>query len=172
MEAVRPRVDAYLWDWISRSPLKRAWFFEEGDGRCRLMAEITKQLTFTTDTWSREIAPVAEWFVKELCSHMLDMSKLRRPGTRLTQERRRVAVGSVLPDMPAVHPQQKLCKNCGALISAKSQSCITCARKAALARMPKMREAGRSAEALKKRSESASRSHGQQLNWLPSEHPS
>jgi hypothetical protein len=110
MEPVRPRVDAYLFDWISDSPLKRGWFFEEGDGKCRLMAEIAKQLTLTTDTWSREIAPVAEWFVKELCSQMLDMTKLRRPGTRLTQERRRVAVGSVVPDIPAARSQQRLCE--------------------------------------------------------------
>jgi hypothetical protein len=56
------------------------------------MSESATQLAQTSETWSREMAPVAEWFVKELCSEMLDMSKLRRPGTRLTQERRRVAV--------------------------------------------------------------------------------
>ena len=29
MEPVRPRVDAFLLDWITREPLKRAWFFEQ-----------------------------------------------------------------------------------------------------------------------------------------------
>src|SRR2546422_764129 len=29
MEAVRPQVDAYLFDWITRQPLHREWFFEE-----------------------------------------------------------------------------------------------------------------------------------------------
>jgi CRISPR-associated endonuclease Cas1 len=28
MEAVRPQVDGYLLDWITRTPLKREWFFE------------------------------------------------------------------------------------------------------------------------------------------------
>jgi hypothetical protein len=128
MEPVRPQVDAYLIHWISQSPLKRASFFEEGDGKCRVMDEITKQLTFTTDTWSREIAPVAEWFLKELCPQMLDMTKLRRPGTRLTQERRRVAVGSAMPIIPPAPNQQNVCKSCAALISATSHSCVMCAR--------------------------------------------
>src|SRR5256885_425002 len=37
MEPVRPMVDAFLFDWLSKGPLKREWFFEERDGNCRLM---------------------------------------------------------------------------------------------------------------------------------------
>src|SRR5271165_7017126 len=32
MEPVRPEVDAWVLDWITREPLKRDWFFEERDG--------------------------------------------------------------------------------------------------------------------------------------------
>jgi hypothetical protein len=32
MEPVRPQIDAYLLDWITRQPLKRDWFFEQRDG--------------------------------------------------------------------------------------------------------------------------------------------
>jgi CRISPR/Cas system-associated endonuclease Cas1 len=38
MEPVRPQVDAFLLDWITRETLKREWFFEQRDGNCRLMA--------------------------------------------------------------------------------------------------------------------------------------
>jgi hypothetical protein len=36
MEPVRPQVDAYLLDWITRQYLRREWFFEQSDGNCRL----------------------------------------------------------------------------------------------------------------------------------------
>jgi hypothetical protein len=80
--------------------------------------------------------------------------------------------GSAVPDIPAARSQQNLCENCGALISAESRRCLTCAREAARTQCAEMREARRSAQALKKRSESATRWRGQQLNWSPSEHPS
>ena len=38
MEVGRPRVDAFLLDWIIKQPLRREWFFEQRDGSCRLMA--------------------------------------------------------------------------------------------------------------------------------------
>ena len=38
MEAVRPRVDSYLLDWITTQALKREWFFEQRNGNARLMA--------------------------------------------------------------------------------------------------------------------------------------
>lgn len=31
MEPVTPQVDAYLLDWPTREPLRRAWFFEQRD---------------------------------------------------------------------------------------------------------------------------------------------
>jgi CRISPR associated protein Cas1 len=34
MEPVRPLVDAYLFDWLKCGPLRREWFFEQGDGNC------------------------------------------------------------------------------------------------------------------------------------------
>src|SRR5882724_4837314 len=37
MEPVRPQVDAYFLDWITREPLKKEWFFEQRNGNCRLL---------------------------------------------------------------------------------------------------------------------------------------
>src|SRR5438132_5327266 len=40
MEPIRPQVDGFVLDWITREPLKRAWFFEQRDGNCRLMSTL------------------------------------------------------------------------------------------------------------------------------------
>src|ERR1035438_4758315 len=61
MEVVRPQVDAYLVDWITRHPLNREWFFEQRDGNCRLMAPFAARLSETAQTWGRSVAPIAEW---------------------------------------------------------------------------------------------------------------
>src|SRR5205807_7494021 len=37
MEPVRPQVDSYLLDWITRRLLSRTWFSEQRDGNCRLL---------------------------------------------------------------------------------------------------------------------------------------
>ena len=37
MEPVRPMVDEYVLNWITRGTLRREWFFEQRDGSCRLM---------------------------------------------------------------------------------------------------------------------------------------
>jgi len=76
MEPVRPQVDVYLLDWITRQPLDRKWFFEQRDGNCRLMAPFAVQLSETIPTWRRAIAPVAEWVARALWSTM------RKPDAR------------------------------------------------------------------------------------------
>ncbi len=61
METVRPQVDAYVLDWVSREPLRREWFFEKPDGNCRLTAALSVRLAETARIWGRAVAPVAEW---------------------------------------------------------------------------------------------------------------
>jgi len=61
MEPVRPQVDAFVLDWITREPLSRQWFFEQRDGNCRLMAPLAIRLSETVPTWGRAVAPFAEW---------------------------------------------------------------------------------------------------------------
>jgi CRISPR/Cas system-associated endonuclease Cas1 len=50
MESVRPQVDAYVLDWITREPLRRDWSFEQGDGTCRLMGSFAVRLSETAST--------------------------------------------------------------------------------------------------------------------------
>jgi CRISPR/Cas system-associated endonuclease Cas1 len=47
MEPVRPQVDAYLLDWITRQPLRWEWLFEKGDGNCRLSGSLAVRLSET-----------------------------------------------------------------------------------------------------------------------------
>jgi hypothetical protein len=49
------------------------------------MADVCTELADTVQTWSREIAAIAEWYVKELCSHMFGMSKLRSDSAAFLQ---------------------------------------------------------------------------------------
>ena len=68
MEPVRPQVDAYVLEWISRRPLRREWFFERRDGTCRLMGSFAVGLSETAPTWARAIAPLAERVSRTLWS--------------------------------------------------------------------------------------------------------
>ncbi len=61
MEPVRPQVDAYLFDWISRETLKREWPFERHDGNCRLMAPFATRLVETVEISRQAVAPYTEW---------------------------------------------------------------------------------------------------------------
>src|SRR5260370_22672462 len=40
IEPIRSQVDAFVLDWLTGSPMRRASFFEERHGNCRLMAPL------------------------------------------------------------------------------------------------------------------------------------
>jgi hypothetical protein len=127
MEPVRPQVDAYLLDWIQRTPLKREWFFEQRDGNCRLMASLCARLSETAPTWARAVAPLAEWVAHALWSGMKKAPSDRAPATRLTHYRKREARGHA--DAPMANPTPKLknhCRGCGAPIASDNLYCPNC----------------------------------------------
>jgi CRISPR-associated endonuclease Cas1 len=66
MEPIRPEVDAFVLDWIKQGPLPRNHFFEQRDGNCRLMASFALTLSQTASNWAHLVAPVAEWFAREI----------------------------------------------------------------------------------------------------------
>ena len=92
MEPVRPQVDAYLLDWITRQPLRREWFFEQWDCNCRLAGLFALRLSETAPIWGRAVAPITEWLAQQLWSTIL------RPHaplpTRLTQNNKRESKGA------------------------------------------------------------------------------
>ena len=84
MELVRPLVDAYLLDSISREPIRREWFFEQRDGNCRLMGSFAIQFTETASTWGPVVAPITEWIARELRSAVKKPNRQSFPAPRLT----------------------------------------------------------------------------------------
>jgi CRISPR-associated endonuclease Cas1 len=128
MEAVRPQVDAYLFDWIRSEPLRRDWFFEKRDGNCRLMGSFAARLSETAPTWARVIAPVAEWVSHAFWSTLRKPRPQAYPATRLTQRRRREVKGGesiALPD-PKGPKTPRICRTCGEPLKSGKRYCVLC----------------------------------------------
>jgi CRISPR-associated endonuclease Cas1 len=118
MEPVRPQIDAYVLDWITREPLKREWFFEQRDGNCRLMGSFAARLSETAPTWGRAVAPYAEWVARTLWSRQGRTNREPAPPTRLTQQRRReVKGGSSGPLSEFVPRPERICRVCGTTLA-------------------------------------------------------
>jgi CRISPR-associated endonuclease Cas1 len=128
MEPVRPQVDAYLLDWITRQYLRREWFFEQSDGNCRLMGSFAIRLSELAPVWRRSVAPVAEWVARAF------WSTIRKPdtpfATRLTQNNKREAKGAPTQEpLIRVPSQQNVCAGCGKPIRRSSTHCPECSLK-------------------------------------------
>jgi CRISPR-associated protein Cas1 len=174
MEPVRPQVDAYLLNWITRQPLHRDWFFEERDGNCRLMASFAARLSQTMSTWGRAVAPIAEWVARAF------WSTIRKPdapfATRLTQgNKRQVKDGqSSQPALGALRPET-LCRGCGKNIAVGSLHCAQCSIEGATERMADAarlgRIAARSPAALIKQANSQRRHASARSSWDESTQP-
>jgi CRISPR-associated endonuclease Cas1 len=176
MEVVRPRVDAYLLDWIVREPLHREWFFEQRDGNCRLMGSFAVRLSETAPTWSRAIAPIAEWVSRTLWSTMRKPTGQGIPATRLTQSRRRQAKGSSFDAETNDSPRPlRICRICGATIKRGQTYCASCAVNVSregliqAAKRGRIATHSREAEALRAKTQ---RKHAAALAaWKPTELP-
>jgi CRISPR-associated endonuclease Cas1 len=176
MEPIRPQVDAYLLDWITREPLRREWFFEQQDGNCRLMGSFAVRLSETAPTWGRAVAPLAEWVCRLLWSTIAKPARQLVPSTRLTQSRRRQAKGgpSRLPVKPAPRPTA-ICRICGAAIACGHRYCAACAvsvsRENLIAAAKLGRVAGHSREARTRQAEAQRRHAAAKRAWQASSQP-
>jgi CRISPR-associated endonuclease Cas1 len=114
MEAIRPEVDAWVLEWITREPLKREWFFEQRNGNCRLMLSLASRLSETAPMWARAVAPLAEWVAQQLWSRQRKPSGETAPPTRLTQSHKRKANSPPhVPRGDRAPKLQTLCRGCG-----------------------------------------------------------
>jgi len=175
MEPARPAVDAFLIDCITRSPLKREWFFEQRDGTCRLMADLASRLGETALKWRAEVAPIAEWFAQAVVSTSPD-STLRGPRTRLTRQRWRESMGrNPLPPEKPLPLVPKVCPTCGAPVSQRRTHCKACAVAVSTAALVKGAQAGRiaarSPEAMALRSAASKRQNEALRAWNPADQP-
>ena len=176
MEPVRPQVDAFLLDWITRDPLKRDWFFEQRDGNCRLMSSLAVRLSETAPMWGRAVAPHAEMVARMFWTPTTRRDELLGPPTRLTQRHKREAKGaSPLPSPIPPPRKENLCRGCGKTIRRGRANCADCAiggateRLASAARLGRV--AARNAESRAKHSASRLR-HAQACSaWDASSQP-
>jgi CRISPR-associated endonuclease Cas1 len=174
MEPIRASVDAFVLDWIAKSPLRREWFFEQRDGTCRLMPALASRLAETARMWRAEAAPLAEWFA-EVVSSVSSDARVRGPRTRLTRQRWREAMRRD-EKIRATEPElQSVCRTCGAAISQGNSYCKACSVDASTRALVEGAKQGRikanDPEALAKRKESSKRQNEALQAWSPEDHP-
>ena len=173
MEVVRPQVDAFVLDWITRETLKREWFSEQRDGNCRLMSALAIRLAETAPTWGRAVAPFAECLAQTLWTSIRKPAdRERNLPTRLTQRHRTEGRGKefVLHSEPAPQPS-KICAGCGAA-TLRGQHCPKCGRAVAGNKLVELAKKGReiaqSRESQQSRSETQRRHEAAKRAWRSS----
>jgi CRISPR-associated endonuclease Cas1 len=144
MEPVRPMVDAFVLDWITRETLKREWFFEQRDGNCRLTSSLAVRLAETAPTWGRAVAPFTEWLAQTLWNSK--RKRTDRSGnlpTRLTGRHRIESRGKEfsLDLKPAQHPS-RICPGCGAT-TRRGLHCLKCGREISREKLIELAKVGR-----------------------------
>jgi CRISPR-associated protein Cas1 len=176
MEPVRPSVDAFLIDWLAKSPLKREWFFEQRDGTCRLMPDLAARLGESALKWRTEIAPIAEWFAEAVCSVSPNAESFCGPQTRLTRQRWKESMRR--EDKPSKIDKrirlQNVCATCGTAISSRNKHCKACAVAVSTAALVEGARAGRIAsvtpEAMERRRQAGKRQNEALQAWDPADH--
>jgi CRISPR associated protein Cas1 len=180
MEVCRPKVDAFVLHWLQSEPLCKSDFWEDRNGNCRLVSALAIKLAQTSHTWSKLVAPIAEYVAQALWSSIPKTAsppKLtqRLIATRLTQRNKREVKGSDVAEVESPKPEHG-CSGCGKPIRADRSHCASCAGPEASKRMIEIARLGRiathspEAEALRA---TTRRRHAAALkSWQPSEHPS
>jgi CRISPR-associated endonuclease Cas1 len=175
MEVGRSQVDEFLLGWINREPLRREWFFEQRDGCCRLMASFAAKLSESSPSWRQSVAPIAEWVSRTLWSTVRHNGRRTPAPTHLTQSHRRDAKG--VPHARFANPPQplRLCRTCGAKVTAGYQRCASCkvevCKEELIRAAQKGRLASHSPEAESKRAENRRRNAAAQRVWMTTELP-
>lgn len=177
MEVVRPQVDAFLLDWITRDTFKREWFSERPDGNCRLAASLAARLSETAPIWGRAVAPVAEWLAQTLwISPRRNSVGNQILPTRLTQSRKRYAQGGAAQPVTTQPPRREnICWECGKTIQHGNTRCGNCRIETATGRMADVARVGRltahSSQAQAKRSNTQRRNAISWHSWKASSQP-
>ena len=175
MEPIRPKIDAYLLQWIRRETLKREWFFEQRDGNCRLMGSFAVRLSETAIAWAQAVAPIAEQVARILSSTIEKPRRRWRQPATLTQNNRREVKGR-LPAAPTLPPHPtSYCRDCGAEITRRRTRCTACANVLTTAGLVKAAEQGRVAaqsdQAQSRRADTQRRHTAAKAGWKLSDLP-
>jgi CRISPR-associated endonuclease Cas1 len=130
MEVVRPKVDAWLLNWLQREMFARSWFFETREGNCRLTGSFAAKIAETASTWRKFLAPWAEYIARALWTTTKKRTPSQElPPTRLTQQKRREARGSTFSTSVQRGPRpERVCVDCGTPVNPGHERCKPCAR--------------------------------------------
>jgi len=131
-EILRPSVDSFVLHWIQTEPFRKADFWEDKNGNCRLGSPLAKKLCETADIWRRFAAPAAEWIAQALWNSSRNLPKREQVlPTRLTQRRRSEGRGNTFTMRTNIFPPNlKICAECGAE-GVTGRYCGACAAEAA-----------------------------------------
>lgn len=131
-EILRPSVDSFVLHWIQTEPFRKADFWEDKNGNCRIGLPLAKKLCETADTWRRFAGPVAEWVAQSLWNSSRNPAKREQVlPTRLTQRRKSESRGNTFKMRTNMFPRhQKICADCGADV-VNGRYCGACSAEAA-----------------------------------------
>jgi CRISPR-associated endonuclease Cas1 len=167
MEAVRPDIERWLYQWVTTEPLRRADFHELGIGNCRLMSGFASQLSETAPTWGKLVAPWAEFVAQTLSSGIRGKPVI---ATRLTQRSKREIKNAVMPTV--VHPRpEHVCGNCAAKIPRGKKECLKCWKRKSVKEFNAGRRLAQSPEAIAKRADTMRKHRNKIREWKPSDLP-
>jgi CRISPR-associated endonuclease Cas1 len=177
MEVCRPKVDAFVLNWLQNEPLRKPDFWEDRNGNCRIGSSLAIKLCETSDTWRRLMAPVAEYVAQEIWSSISrPASTLARRGiaTRLTQRTKRAVKGTDVPSVKAPKPE-RVCRGCGKAVQRNSMHCAACDVDVATKRLVEVARAGRIAartpEAIAKEAATHRKHARARAAWNPAKQP-
>ncbi len=177
MEVCRPKVDAFVLNWLQNEPLRKSDFWEDRNGNCRLVSALAIKLAQTSDTWNKLVAPIAEYVAQALWASIYrprpTVAK-QRIATRLTQRNKREVKGSDVPPVKVPKPE-RVCRGCGEPVQGTSINCAECDVDVATKRLVEVARAGRIAghtpEAIAKEA-ATHRKHAQaRAAWNPAKQP-
>jgi CRISPR-associated endonuclease Cas1 len=167
MEPARPEIERWLYRWLSSEPLRRADFFETGNGNCRLMSPLCSQLSETAPTWGKLVAPWAEFVAQTLSTGIRSKPLI---ATRLTQRNRREVKNTVMPTVTHPRPEH-LCGNCGATIPRDKKMCRKCWKRETVKEFSAGRKLAQSSDAIAKRADTMLQHRQKIRDWTPSDLP-
>jgi CRISPR-associated endonuclease Cas1 len=167
MEAIRPEIEHWLYQWVTTEPLRRADFHETGNGNCRLMSSLCSKLSETAPTWGRLVAPWAEFLAQKLSSGIRGKPVI---ATRLTQRNKREVENAMIPAVTHLRPEH-VCGNCGAKIARGKKECLKCWKRDTVKEFNAGRKLAQSPEAIAKRAHTMLRHRTKIREWKPSDLP-
>lgn len=135
MEAIRPKVDAFVLELLRTRPFGTGDFFERRDGCCRLMPPVTKMLTETAPRWAAELGSIVEGIAEALMhadGQLQTSAANRRLPTPLTQLNRSAGRAKMRrkerqPETPPSMKVPAACFDCGTILDdAARRYCDDC----------------------------------------------